>query len=205
MGLTGGQAMASSGSPDGIAVSVGGHVYVADSNNYRLEVFTPDGTYETTWGTGGNGDGHFIWPTGIAVGTNGKCICPGLRGNSRVQELAADGTYVTQAGQRTILSALWDYHGRKRRLCLCFRYQQQPHYEVRPGRDIPYPVGFGRVRGTDFSTGLKVSPLPEMETCTLSIATITGSRCSTGRDVPLPVGFVWYRRRPVQFPPVPGH
>jgi len=48
--------------PCGIAIDTNGNVYVADTNNNRIQEFTSTGTYVTQWGNGGTGNGQFASP-----------------------------------------------------------------------------------------------------------------------------------------------
>ena len=50
-----------------IAVAQGGNVYVADSGNNRIEVFSPQGKFLRQFGKSGLGDGEFRLPFAIAV------------------------------------------------------------------------------------------------------------------------------------------
>ena len=51
----------------GIAVDSSGNVYVADSDNNRIQKFDSNGNFITKWGSNGSGDGQFNGPIGIAV------------------------------------------------------------------------------------------------------------------------------------------
>src|SRR5262249_44534753 len=53
--------------PLGIAVDGHGNVFVADTGNNRIEVFSNDGTFLFTFGSLGDGDGQFDMPRGVAV------------------------------------------------------------------------------------------------------------------------------------------
>ncbi len=54
--------------PEGIAVdSSSGNVYVADTANNRIQVFSSNGTFITEWGRYGTGNGSFNHPAAIAL------------------------------------------------------------------------------------------------------------------------------------------
>jgi tripartite motif-containing protein 71 len=48
--------------PFGVAVDTSGNVYVADSNNYRIQKFDSNGNFVAKWGSKGTGDGQFNSP-----------------------------------------------------------------------------------------------------------------------------------------------
>ncbi len=85
-------------SPKGIAFSpVTDQVYVADSTNNRMQVFTRDGTFVRKWGRLGTTNGRFNDPRGIAVDSTGNVYVVD-RGNHRVQKFTSTGTFVTAWG-----------------------------------------------------------------------------------------------------------
>src|SRR3989441_10449275 len=51
--------------PQGVVADGSGNVYVADTNNHRIQKFTSGGTYLTQWGTYGSGNGQFFFPWGV--------------------------------------------------------------------------------------------------------------------------------------------
>ena len=57
--------------PNGIAVDGAGNVYVADTHNYRIQKFTPEGIFITKFGSAGTDPGQMQLTYGPAVGTNG--------------------------------------------------------------------------------------------------------------------------------------
>ncbi|MBI4739424.1 hypothetical protein HY772_07840, partial [Candidatus Woesearchaeota archaeon] len=83
--------------PMGVAVDKNGDVYVSDSYNHRIQVFTSDGTFIKKWGALGTGDGQFSYPMGLALNNNGDVYVTEY-GNHRIQVLASDGTFIRKWG-----------------------------------------------------------------------------------------------------------
>jgi DNA-binding beta-propeller fold protein YncE len=46
-------------------------MYVTDSENHRVQIFSKDGTFITKWGSEGSGDGQFSKPESITVDSLG--------------------------------------------------------------------------------------------------------------------------------------
>ena len=59
-------------SPTGIAVDPNGNFLVADTNNGRIEKFSPTGTFLDIIGTKGSGQGQLGAPNGIAIDRAGN-------------------------------------------------------------------------------------------------------------------------------------
>lgn len=78
----------------GIAVASDGRIVVLDAQARHLKVFTPDGTYERTIGSPGNGPGE------VGAGVSAVLMAPGDTlvlsdvGNQRVNLYLMDGTFV---------------------------------------------------------------------------------------------------------------
>jgi uncharacterized protein (TIGR03663 family) len=87
--------------PKGIAIGPNGNLYVADSQNNRIEVFSPTGQFVRAWGSKGTGNGQFNEPWGIAVGQNGNVYVADTW-NHRVQEFDADGKFVRSWGSSPV-------------------------------------------------------------------------------------------------------
>ena len=81
--------------PMGITVDAKGNVLVADTNNGRIEKFSPTGAFLSIMGNKGFGQGLLAAPNGIAVDRNGNLYVADA-GNHHVQKLAADGTFIAE-------------------------------------------------------------------------------------------------------------
>jgi sugar lactone lactonase YvrE len=90
--------------PLGVATGGPGSVYVTDSHSQdgvidlsRIQKFDASGTFLTTWGTPGSGDGQFVIPFGVATDGSGNVYVWDV-GNSRIQKFDADGTFLVAFG-----------------------------------------------------------------------------------------------------------
>ncbi len=66
--------------PNGIAVDSSGNVYVSDSNNSRLLVFTPNGSIAGSI-SGGQGDSNLALPRGVALDNSGRLYVVDITAN----------------------------------------------------------------------------------------------------------------------------
>ncbi len=83
--------------PHGIAVGPDGTVFVADTDNHRVQAFGPSGAFVRAWGSNGTGNAQFRSPEGIAVGVDGTVYVADTS-NNRIQRFSPDGTYLGQWG-----------------------------------------------------------------------------------------------------------
>lgn len=81
--------------PRDAAIDRSGNVWVTDTGNDRIQVFTLDGQFVRTIGSSGSGPGQFDEPVGIDIGPDGAIYVADMY-NSRVQVLNPDGTYRAQ-------------------------------------------------------------------------------------------------------------
>ena len=85
--------------PYGIAISPDGSLYVADSQNNRIQKFDTNGNFLIKWGSGstGSGDGEFNTPSGMAIGYDGSIYITDS-GNHRIQKFDNNGNFITKWG-----------------------------------------------------------------------------------------------------------
>ena len=90
--------------PDGIAVDLRGHVYVADRENNRIQKFDANGKLLAVWGRNGGdgslgvGRGEFNGPYAVATDGDGNVYVLDSR-NNRVQKLTASGRFLRMWGR----------------------------------------------------------------------------------------------------------
>jgi DNA-binding beta-propeller fold protein YncE len=86
-----------------IAIAPDGTIYVADSQNHRVQAFSAEGVFIRSWGTyapvdsGNAPGGTFNEPWGIAVGPDGAVYVADTW-NHRIQKFSADGAFITMWG-----------------------------------------------------------------------------------------------------------
>lgn len=83
--------------PFGIATDKGGAVYVADTDNNRVQVFSASGAFLRKWGSTGSGDGQFLSAQDVAVDAQGGVWVADYR-NDRVQKFSSGGAFQMSIG-----------------------------------------------------------------------------------------------------------
>ena len=84
--------------PFGVAFDLSGKIYVADCGNNRVQIFSKQGVWGATLGTGsGTGDYEFNCPSGVAVDSSGN-IYVSDGNNHRVQVFDSNRLYVATIG-----------------------------------------------------------------------------------------------------------
>jgi DNA-binding beta-propeller fold protein YncE len=82
--------------PQGIAITAGGEVYVADANNGRVQRFSDTGSYETQWGHYPDA-GVLDQPSGIAVDASGNTYVTN-KTEDVIQKFGPSGSYLLDWG-----------------------------------------------------------------------------------------------------------
>ncbi len=108
------------GTPEDIEVDAEGNVLVTETHYARVTVYSPAGEVVREWGSWGKDPGQFIYPVGIAIGTDGAVYVSEYGGNDRVQKfdregrlLLALGSFGEEPGQLQRPEDLWvDAHDR---------------------------------------------------------------------------------------------
>src|SRR5438270_9659517 len=75
--------------PRGIAIDGAGNMFVADTDNGRIEKFSQNGTFVTSIGP-------FEAPSGIAIDRAGNIYVAEVGSKHRIQKLGPDGTFIAQ-------------------------------------------------------------------------------------------------------------
>jgi|SRR5215216_5571357 len=71
--------------PGAVPADSSDNVYVADTNNNRIQKFDSDGTFITKWGSQGEGDEQFTHPQGAALDSSDNVyVADGS--NNRIQK-----------------------------------------------------------------------------------------------------------------------
>ena len=84
--------------PWGVAVNERDEIVVTDTVNHRIQVFSSDGTYLRSFGTRGDKQGEFNFPTGIAFDPKNGNILVADSDNHRVQLFSEQGEYLNHFG-----------------------------------------------------------------------------------------------------------
>jgi glucose/arabinose dehydrogenase len=85
--------------PSGIALDTSsGNVYVADTANSRIQVFSSNGTFVASFGRIGDANGTLKSPQGIAVDQQGNIYVVDTN-NNRIQVFSSNGTFITKFGR----------------------------------------------------------------------------------------------------------
>ena len=83
--------------PVNIILDAEENLYVSDALNHRVQKFTNDGEFISSWGSHGDGPGQFDMPWGVTIDELGDVYVVDWR-NDRLQKFTADGEFIFQVG-----------------------------------------------------------------------------------------------------------
>jgi RHS repeat-associated protein len=86
-------------SPEGVAMAANGDLWIADTNNHRVEELSPSGSYVTKFGSFGTGEGEFSEPKWVAVNSKGQ-VWVSDEANSTLQVFNENGEFVMKVGSK---------------------------------------------------------------------------------------------------------
>ncbi|MFH1717868.1 MAG: 6-bladed beta-propeller, partial [Planctomycetota bacterium] len=82
------------GKPTGLSVGPNGNLYVADTHYHRVVVFSPEGKLLDEFGTFGQDNGCFIYPTDVAFSQDGRVFVGEYGGNDRISVFDEQGEFL---------------------------------------------------------------------------------------------------------------
>ena len=83
--------------PEDVAIDGSGNIYVADTDNHRIEIFNPNGNFLSARGSKGSDNGQFMRPSAIAINDIGN-IYVADSGNHRIQKFSSEGPFLMKWG-----------------------------------------------------------------------------------------------------------
>jgi ABC-type Fe3+ transport system permease subunit/DNA-binding beta-propeller fold protein YncE len=86
------------GLPTGITLGPTGRLFVADTHYSRIMIFDSSGEVLTRFGSYGEGEGQFIYPTDVAVRQNGDIFVSEYGGNDRISVFSSEFTFLYAFG-----------------------------------------------------------------------------------------------------------
>ena len=88
------------GKPTGLTVGPSGNIYVADTHYHRILIYSPDGQLLGQFGSYGQGDGQFIYPTDVAIAPDGRIFVSEYGGNDRISVWSEEGEFLFSFGEQ---------------------------------------------------------------------------------------------------------
>lgn len=88
--------------PSDIDIDNSDNIYVADRYNHQIKIFDKDRKFLLKFGSIGNQEGQFLYPTGLAIDDSSKNIYVYVADlwNHRIQKFDSNGKYLTPIGSK---------------------------------------------------------------------------------------------------------
>jgi 6-phosphogluconolactonase (cycloisomerase 2 family) len=93
------------------ADSFGQRVYIADSDNNRIEVMHDSSHYVTSWGAFGIGPGQFHGPGSVSLDEAKKVVFVADIGNNRIEKFDIQGNFIKEWGRLGSANGEFDHPG----------------------------------------------------------------------------------------------
>lgn len=87
--------------------TIGEKVFVADTNNQRIQVFTKDGTAITKFGKDGTAKGEFQFPYGLTKDAKGRLLVADMY-TGKISVFTPDGKFVEYYGEKQGIDEILD-------------------------------------------------------------------------------------------------
>jgi DNA-binding beta-propeller fold protein YncE len=84
--------------PEGMAIDSNGSLYIADTGNARVQILSPQGQFNKSFGVYGTGSGQFIKPNAIAVSNDGNYIYVADASLQLIQKFDSQGNFINGWG-----------------------------------------------------------------------------------------------------------
>jgi Uncharacterized conserved protein len=137
--------------PLAVAIDTDDHIYIADTFNHRINVYSSNGEFERSWGKLGRESGQLRFPQALAISPKGEVIVADT-GNNRVVVFDRAGTYLRSwgmlgAGDRQFNQpvgvAVWND-----RVAVADRANERVCVSTLQGEPVWSVGGFGREEGS---------------------------------------------------------
>ena len=74
-----------------------GYIFVADTENFRIQKFNSNGGFIRTWGTQGPDNGQFEFPADVSASSSGDIFIVDTE-NDRIQKFTNTGKFIKKWG-----------------------------------------------------------------------------------------------------------
>ncbi|XP_064467233.1 E3 ubiquitin-protein ligase TRIM71-like [Ornithodoros turicata] len=95
--------------PWGVCSDSEGRLIVADRSNNRIQIFNPDGSFRSKFGSAGDRPGQFDRPAGVAWDATRNRIIVADKDNHRIQVFLQDGKFLLKFGEKGSKTGQFSY------------------------------------------------------------------------------------------------